>query len=139
MADNKWTNDKGVTLVGQTSSVPAPDFKAPTVVEYSELHSAEVVMTPASAPTQAANGSAQTVSISALVASDARSPIPTWDYDLSFSGETGDVPLTIQNVTSAPPSGSLQAVFPIGVTTGQVGIIRANSGGAIGILKITVL
>jgi hypothetical protein len=136
---NQWENNKGVKFVGQTAAVPAPDFKASTIVDYDELKTVEIVFNQSAAPTQGNNTNPQTVNISAQVKSAVENPLTRWEYDVQFMNGHGDVAVTLQNPSSAPHSGSTQAVFPAGVKTGQVGIIKATSGGVSGLLKITVL
>jgi hypothetical protein len=138
MANNQWTNNKNVKLVGQTSAVPAADYKSANVIDYGELHTVHVVMNASSSPAQADNAMPQIIPVDARVASDSRDPLPGWDYDLSFESGNGDIAVGIQNVISAP-SGSLEVVFPVGVKAGQIGVVKAHSGGAVGILKITVI
>ena len=135
----QWENNKGVKFVGQTAAVPAPDFKAPTVVDYEELKTVEIAFDEASAPTEAANDDVQVVEISAQVKSAQENPLTRWEYDVQFMNGQGDVALTIDNSISAPHSGSTQAIFPAGIKAGQVGIVKATSGGVSGLLKITVL
>lgn len=138
MAD-QWENNKGVKFVGQTAAVPAPDFKAPTVVDYEELKTVEIAFAQAVAPTEANNSAPQLVDISAQVKSELENPLTRWEYDVKFMSGNGDVALTFANTVGAPHSGSTQAVFPAGVKAGQVGVVKANSGGVSGLLKITVL
>jgi len=138
MAD-QWENNKGVKFVGQTAAVPAPDFKAPTIVDYEELKTVEIVFADAVAPTAAGNAAPQAVDISAHVKSAAEDPLARWEYDVQFMGGHGDIALSFENTVSAPHSGSTQAIFPAGVQAGQVGVVKATSGGVSGLLKITVL
>lgn len=138
MAD-QWVNNKGVKLVGQTSAVPAPDFKAPTVVDYEELKTVEISFASVTAPAEASNSAPQAVDIAAQVKSALEDPLTRWEYEIEFQNGNGSAALTFANTTSAPHSGSTQAIFPAGVTAGQVGIVKATSGGVSGLLKITVL
>lgn len=134
----QWVNNKGVKFVGQTSAVPAPDFKAPTVIDYEELKTVEIVFAAVVPPTAAANSSPQTVAISAHVKSAFEDPLTRWDHELKFSAGAGS-DIDLVNPVIAPHSGSTEVIFPAGVTAGQVGIVKAISGGVSGTLKITVL
>ena len=134
----QWENSKGVKFVGQTSAVPAPDFKAPTVVDYEELKTVEIVFDAVTPPTEDENGAPQTVEISAHVKSASEDPLTRWDHELVFTAGNGSN-IQLENSVAAPHSGSTEVVFPQGIKAGQVETVKATSGGVTGTLKITVL
>lgn len=138
MANNQWVTSKNVKLVGQTSAVPAPDYKAAEVVEYNELHSIQIAMAEDMTPTEALNANPQVVTIDVNISSMHSDPLASWDYDLFFNAHSGDFPMQVQNVVSMPPSGSLEVVVPAGVKAGQTGIVKAYAGGVVGALRIVV-
>ena len=134
----QWVNNKGVKFIGQSGAVPAPEFKAPAVVDYEELKTVEIVFANVIPPTQAANGAPQTVTVAAHVKSALQNPLLRWGHEISFS-VGAESTLDLGNSVSAPHSGSTEVTFPAGVVAGQVGVIKAFSGGVSGTLKITVL
>lgn len=135
----RWTNSKGKIFTGQNASVPAPEDKSPVVVDYTELNQLSLVLTRVgNLPTQANNGTSQSVVVQAALTSG--DPINLWNYNINIQDGNGSVPLTFSDV--APLSGGIgitaNAVFPAGVMTGQSGIVKASSGGKIGTLTIVV-
>jgi len=134
----QWVNSKGVKFVGQTSAVPAPDFKAPTVIDYDELKTVEIVFANITPPTETANAAPQTVAISAHVKSASEDPLTRWDHEILFTVSNNSM-CQLENSIAAPHSGSTSVVFPAGIKAGQVEVVKAISGGVSGTLKITVL